>query len=96
MENETGKGTERLMQELGMTSDMVNSPKHYCNRRMEAIDIIELIIEIEWDPKVAYNMSNVIKYLLRFRDKGTPVQDLKKARWYLDRMIQHVDTSHDA
>lgn len=71
-------------------NDPVHHPRHYNNRRMEAIDIIELIIEIEKDPKVAYNMSNVIKYLLRFRDKGTPVQDLKKAQWYLQRMLEHV------
>lgn len=74
-----------------MTSDdLVDHPAHYTNRRMEAIDIIELIIEIEQNPKVAYNMSNVIKYLLRFRDKGTAVQDLRKAQWYLQRMLTHV------
>lgn len=71
--------------------DMVNHPPHYNNRRMEAIDIIEMIIEIEKNPKVAYNMSNVLKYLLRFRDKGTPVKDLNKAVWYLNRMIQKVE-----
>ena len=71
--------------------DDVNHPPHYNNRRMEAIDIIELIIEVEKNPKVAYNMSNVLKYLLRFRDKGTPVKDLRKAVWYLERMIQKVE-----
>lgn len=69
----------------------VNHPKHYCNRKMEAIDIIEMIIEIEHNPKVAYNLSNVLKYLLRFRDKGTPVKDLQKAQWYLARMIEKID-----
>jgi hypothetical protein len=71
-------------------SDMVNHPPHYNNRKMEAIDIIEMIIEAEKNPKVAYNMSNVIKYLLRFRDKGTPIQDLQKAKWYLNRMIDKI------
>jgi len=71
--------------------DDVNHPPHYNNRRMEAIDIIEMIIEIEKNPKVAYNMSNVLKYLLRFRDKGTPVKDLRKGIWYLERMIQKVE-----
>lgn len=69
----------------------VNHPAHYCNRSMEAIDIIEMIIEIERNPKVAYNMSNVLKYLLRFRDKGNATKDLRKAEWYLNRMIQHIE-----
>lgn len=69
----------------------VNHPLHYVNRKMEAIDIIEMIIEIEPNSKVSYNMSNVLKYLLRFRDKGNPVKDLEKATWYLNRMIKHVE-----
>ena len=70
--------------------DTINSPSHYCNREMEAIEIIEMIIEIEHNPKVAYNMSNVLKYLLRFRDKGKAVHDLSKAVWYLNRMIDKI------
>lgn len=70
--------------------ERVDHPEHYKTRELEAIDIIEMIIEVEEDPKVAYAMSNVIKYLLRFRDKGRPVEDLKKAEWYLKRMIGHV------
>jgi len=76
--------------------DDVQRPKHYNNRLMEAIDIIEMIIEIEKNPKVAYNMSNVLKYLLRFRDKGTPVKDLNKAVWYLNRMIQKVEEENES
>lgn len=71
-------------------NDSVNHPSHYTNRKMEAIDIIEMIIETEKNSKVAYNMSNVLKYLLRFRDKGKPIEDLKKAQWYLNRMIEKV------
>jgi len=70
--------------------DTVNHPPHYCNRDMEAIDIIEMIIEIEPNPKVAYNMSNVLKYLLRFRDKGKAIHDLSKSVWYLNRMIDKI------
>ena len=72
-------------------STYVSHPSHYNNRKMEAIDIIEMIIEIEKNPKVAYNMSNVLKYLLRFRDKGTPIRDLQKAGWYLQRMIEKIE-----
>ena len=78
------------IESIGKNEDDVNHPSHYCNRSMEAIDIIEMIVGIEKNPMVAYNMSNVLKYLLRFRDKGTPVKDLEKAVWYLKRMIEKV------
>lgn len=68
----------------------VDHPPHYTNRKMEAIDIIEMVIEVEKNPKVAYNLSNVLKYILRFRDKGRPVEDLEKAMWYLNRVKEHV------
>jgi len=73
-----------------MIEDSIHHPSHYCNREMEAIDIIEMIIAIEPNPKVAYNMSNVLKYILRFRDKGTEITDLQKSVWYLNRMIEKV------
>jgi len=75
----------------GKIGDVVNHPPHYTNRKMEAIDIIEMIIEIEKNPKVAYAMSNVLKYILRFRDKGKPIEDIKKSSWYLSRMIKHLE-----
>ena len=77
--------------EIAMGNDAVNHPKHYTSRTMEAIDIIEMIIATEKNPKVAYNLSNVLKYLLRFREKGKSVEDLNKARWYFNRMINHVE-----
>ena len=75
--------------------DMVNSPSHYNNRTyrgelIEAIDLIEIFIQGETNPAVAYNVSNVLKYLLRFRTKGKSYEDLKKAKWYLERAINHV------
>ena len=78
-----------------LNNDPVNHPDHYTSRTMEAIDIIEMIIDGEQNPKVAYNMSNVLKYLLRFRKKGKSTEDLKKAKWYLDRMIQKVEEEND-
>jgi hypothetical protein len=73
----------------------VEHPTHYCNRKMEAIEIIEMIIEIEPNPKVAYNMSNVLKYILRFRDKGQAVKDLRKSEWYLNRVIMHLEQENE-
>jgi len=77
--------------ECPSNGDLVNHPAHYTTRRMEAIDIIEVAIEDQHDPVMGYLMSNVIKYLLRYQYKGTPEQDLKKASWYLQRMIGKLD-----
>jgi len=71
-------------------SDMVNHPAHYNSRKLEVIDIIEMCIEPEKNSKVAYMMSNVLKYILRFRAKNG-LEDLKKAQWYLNRMIEKVE-----
>lgn len=74
-----------------ISKDMVSHPSHYTTRSMEAIEIIETAIEDQNDPVIAYLMSNVIKYLLRFQHKGAPKQDLEKARWYLERMISKIN-----
>ena len=60
----------------------VDHPEHY-NKGLEAIDVIE-----SWDLK--FNDGNVIKYLLRSPHKGNEVEDLKKAKWYLDRHLQNI------
>ena len=75
--------------------DLVNSPSHYNDRiykgeKIEAIDLIEIFIQNEKNPAGAYNMSNVLKYFLRFRTKGKDLEDSRKAMWYLKRMIMHV------
>ena len=61
-------------------ADMVNHPAHYTSTKFEVIDIIE---EFGLD----YHLGNVAKYLLRAGKKDDIVQDLSKARWYLDRKI---------
>ena len=93
--NAISESQNKIDEIFGIVNDDVNHPSHYCNRAMEAIDIIEMIIEIEPNPKVAYNMSNVLKYLLRFRDKGKPIHDLKKAVWYLNRMISKIEQEEE-
>lgn len=66
--------------------DYVNHPAHYQTRSgLEVIDIInaatEDLVGIE-----AVCVGNAIKYLCRWKKKNG-VEDLKKARWYLDRLI---------
>lgn len=63
--------------------DAVNHPSHYTRGRIEVIDFIE-------DQQLPYHLGNVIKYIARAGYKGDKLEDLKKARWYLDRYINEV------
>ena len=60
--------------------DVVNSPKHYTAGKYEVIDVIE-----DWD--LNFRLANTIKYVARHKHKGKPLEDLKKALWYLQREI---------
>ncbi len=60
--------------------DNVNHPPHYKAGGIETIDFIEA-------KDLNYRLGNVVKYVTRAEKKGNPIEDLKKARWYLDREI---------
>ena len=60
--------------------DMVNSPPHYTAGGVETIDFIEA-------KKLNYNLGNAVKYITRADLKGNRVEDLKKAKWYIEREI---------
>ena len=63
--------------------DVINHPSHYTRGKIEVIDFIE-------DQQLPYHLGNVIKYIARAGYKGDKLEDLKKARWYLDRYINEV------
>jgi len=59
--------------------DNINQPPHYTQGNIECIDVIE-----DW--KLSYAEGNVLKYLCRYKHKNG-LEDLKKAKWYLDKLI---------
>ena len=69
-----------------MERDRVNHPAHYSKGGVEAIDVIEA-----W--RLGFNLGNVVKYIARAGHKpdASFVDDLKKARWYLERQISQVE-----
>jgi beta-glucanase (GH16 family) len=73
-------------------SDKVNSPAHYTRGKQEAIDIIEEAIQDAPDVKSGMLQAQVLKYLLRLWLKDDPKQDAEKARWYLNRLIDKLDS----
>jgi hypothetical protein len=67
--------------------DMVNSPAHYTQGDIECIDAIAQVVK-DLDGMEAMCTGNAIKYLWRWKHKNG-VEDLKKAQWYLQRMIDN-------
>ncbi len=67
-----------------MKQEMVDHPAHYKSSKFEAIDIIE-------DYQLDFNLGNAIKYILRSDKKGYKLQDLQKAKWYLERTIDNLE-----
>lgn len=64
-------------------SNMVDHPAHYNKGKIEVIDFIE-------DQQLPFHLGNVVKYIARAGSKCDKLEDLKKARWYLDRYINEV------
>ena len=71
-------------------ADNVNNPLHYNKGEIETIDyIIDVLGKYE---AVSYCQGNVIRYTgSRLFNKGNPIEDAKKARWYLDKMIKLLE-----
>ena len=67
----------------------VNHPKHYTQGKFECIDVIEEITK-PCTKFEAYIIGTVLKYLWRFKFKNG-LEDLKKARWYLDKLISKIE-----
>ena len=72
-----------------ITYDNVNAPAHYLHGRKETIDVIsDCMTDDEYH---GYLKGNILKYVSRYKFKGEPLEDLEKARWYLNRLIQEVN-----
>lgn len=72
-------------------ADMVNNPSHYTRGNTEVIDIIEDAIQDAPAPAEGLLQGQVIKYILRIWLKDNPLQDAKKAKWYLERLISKLE-----
>lgn len=63
--------------------EMVNHPSHYNQGKYEVIDVIE-----DWN--LGFCLGNAIKYIGRCGHKDDPVQELEKAKWYIQREIDRL------
>jgi hypothetical protein len=74
------------MQEQREKLQAVDHPAHYggAENTYESIKVIEA-----WE--LGFNLGNVLKYISRAGKKGSRIDDLKKAQWYLTREIEKVN-----
>lgn len=72
-----------------MTKDNVNSPSHYTQAGIECIDVITAAVSGKSGIE-AVCVANVIKYVWRYELKNG-VEDVKKAQWYLNRLVSELD-----
>ena len=73
-----------------MVTDVVNSPPHYNRKGIECLSAIEASMSDE--EFKGYLKGNCLKYIWRYTYKGKPTEDLKKAEYYLKRLIHEVES----
>ena len=74
--------------------NMVDNPPHYNNGSIECIEAIEAMLNKE--EYIGYLRGNALKYRWRFRYKKKPFEDLRKARWYEERLMKFLLDNQDA
>jgi hypothetical protein len=66
-------------------SDPINHPTHYNDGGIETIDFIRA-------KNLGFELGNVVKYVSRAGKKGSKIEDLKKAQWYLTSYIKQCES----
>ena len=73
------------------TEDMVNHPSHYTSGGVECIDAITSALSSYEDSVDSWLVGQVIQYLWRAPLKGKYEEDIKKAQFYLNRLVEKID-----
>ena len=84
----TRRGVSQEIFEESMNQDNVNNPQHYKQYTLEAIEGIKGSMSNE--EFQGYLKGAALKYLWRYKNKQAPVEDLRKAKWYLDKLLKEV------
>ena len=75
----------KVLKEISVTApDLVNHPPHY-KAHPSGVECIEITEHMN------FCRGNAVKYIWRAGEKGSEIEDLKKARWYLDREIKRME-----
>lgn len=84
--NSLGIPKEKLNSEK---EDKVNHPSHYTDGKIECIEAIEEVTK-DLEGYEGYLTGNIVKYMWRWQKKNG-VEDIKKAEWYIKRLIQYKE-----
>ena len=81
--------TDHIRNVAKQLNNNVNSPSHYNSGSVECIEAIEAMLSPE--EFIGYLRGNSLKYRWRFRYKGEPIEDLHKAIWYEERLLNFME-----
>jgi Protein of unknwon function (DUF3310) len=81
-QDDTAGVSEEAVRSEALSEDPIN-PSHY-RRHPSGIECIEVTRHMN------FNVGNAVKYIWRYMDKGDPIEQLKKAQWYLDDEIRRL------
>lgn len=84
---ELSQAVDEMME---MVPDIINHPAHYTTGKIEVIDYLQE--KMSGEMFEGFCIGNALKYLSRYRMKGG-LEDLKKAKWYLSRIISAMETA---
>jgi hypothetical protein len=79
---------DRLAKIKEAKNDLVHKPAHYNNGSIECISYIKQQLGAEFP---SYLEGSAIKYIHRHRMKNANIQDLEKAKWYINKLIEHYE-----
>lgn len=74
-----------------MNENIINFPAHYTQGKVESIDIIQSIVNDDFE---SYLVGTISKYLIRYKYKNG-LEDLKKAQWYLNKLIETKEETNE-
>jgi len=80
---------KNILKKYKQVKDMVNNPPHYTRGSIEAIDYMEAKSTPE--EFAGHLRLTALKYLSRTGYKDDALQDLKKAQWYVNRLVKHSE-----
>ena len=80
--------------ELNIEPDMVSHPKHYTQGGIECIDALKAATVGKRGIE-AVCVANVIKYLWRYEEKNG-IEDVRKAKWYIERLLRELEESQQS
>lgn len=79
---------------MTMPNEAVDHPSHYGGGG-DPYEVIKVIEAWSLHSSVAFHLGNAVKYIARSNMKGRLIEDLRKAKWYIDRALKKLETEYE-